>query len=56
VGVTSGASVPEELVAEVLDFLAACGFTDVTEITTADESLTFALPQDLRRDIKAANG
>jgi 4-hydroxy-3-methylbut-2-enyl diphosphate reductase len=56
VGVTSGASVPEELVAEVLDFLAARGFTDVTEITTADESLTFALPQDLRRDIKAANG
>jgi 4-hydroxy-3-methylbut-2-enyl diphosphate reductase len=56
VGVTSGASVPEDLVADVLDFLAARGFTDVTEITTADESLTFALPQDLRRDMKAAHG
>jgi 4-hydroxy-3-methylbut-2-enyl diphosphate reductase len=54
VGVTSGASVPEELVMEVLDHLAARGFGDVSEITTADERLTFSLPQELRRDMKAA--
>jgi 4-hydroxy-3-methylbut-2-enyl diphosphate reductase len=54
VGLTSGASVPEELIRQVLDWLAERGFTDVTEITTADERLAFALPQELRRDLKAA--
>ncbi|MEO3743811.1 4-hydroxy-3-methylbut-2-enyl diphosphate reductase [Plantactinospora sp. B5E13] len=54
VGLTSGASVPDELVREVLDHLAARGFTDVTEVTTADERLTFSLPQELKRDMKAA--
>ncbi|MEE6256983.1 4-hydroxy-3-methylbut-2-enyl diphosphate reductase [Plantactinospora sonchi] len=54
VGLTSGASVPDELVQEVLDHLAARGFTDVTEVTTADERLTFSLPQELKRDMKAA--
>ncbi|GAA2514986.1 4-hydroxy-3-methylbut-2-enyl diphosphate reductase [Pilimelia columellifera subsp. columellifera] len=56
VGLTSGASVPEDLVSEVLDHLAARGFTDVTEVTSATEKLTFALPQELRRDMKAAAG
>jgi len=54
VGLTSGASVPDDLVMEVLDHLAQHGFTDVTEVTTAEERLTFSLPQDLRRDLKAA--
>jgi 4-hydroxy-3-methylbut-2-enyl diphosphate reductase len=54
VGVTSGASVPDELVMEVLDFLAARGFGEVAEVTTADEKLTFSLPQELKRDMKAA--
>ncbi len=54
VGVTSGASVPEELVQGVLAYLAERGFGDVEEITTMDERLTFALPQELRRDMKAA--
>ena len=54
VGVTSGASVPDELVMEVLDFLAQHGFNDVAEITTADEKLTFSLPQELKRDMRAA--
>ncbi len=54
VGLTSGASVPEELVQEVLVHLAARGFTDVEEVVTADERLTFSLPQELKRDMRAA--
>jgi 4-hydroxy-3-methylbut-2-enyl diphosphate reductase len=54
VGLTSGASVPDELVMEVLDLLATRGFGEVAEVTTADEKLTFSLPQELKRDMKAA--
>jgi len=54
VGVTSGASVPDELVMDVLDFLAGRGFDDVAEFTTAEEKLTFSLPQELKRDMRAA--
>src|SRR3954469_19661845 len=55
VGVTSGASVPEDLVSGVLDWLAARGFGDVTEVEPAKESLLFALPPELRRDLRAAS-
>jgi 4-hydroxy-3-methylbut-2-enyl diphosphate reductase len=54
VGLTSGASVPDELVIRVLDHLAARGYTEVAEVSTVDEKLTFALPQELKRDLKAA--
>jgi len=54
VGLTSGASVPELLVNEVLTWLAGLGFDDVDEVETAEETLIFALPPELRRDIKAA--
>ena len=54
VGVTSGASVPEILVREVLGWLAERGFGDVEEVVTAEEDLLFSLPKELRRDIKAA--
>jgi len=55
VGLTSGASVPEDLVAEVLGVLSGLGFADVEEIVTADERLTFSLPQELKRDMRAAS-
>lgn len=53
VGLTSGASVPEILVNDVLAWLAEQGFGDVDEVTTTVEKLTFALPPELRRDMKA---
>ncbi len=53
IGVTSGASVPESLVHEVLGWLAGHGFADVEEVTSAEEHLTFALPPELRRDLRA---
>ena len=54
VGVTSGASVPELLVKDVLAWLAERDFTDVEEVSTQEEHLVFALPPELRRDSKAA--
>src|SRR5580698_6644602 len=49
VGVTSGASVPEELVAGVLTRLAEAGFSDVEEIEVVPERMVFALPHELRK-------
>ncbi len=54
VGVTSGASVPEVLVREVLERLAGVGFGEVAEVKTATEDLMFSLPRELRADLKAA--
>lgn len=54
IGLTSGASVPEILVNGVLTWLAERGYTDVEEVETIEEHLIFALPPELRRDIKAA--
>ncbi|RYV50485.1 4-hydroxy-3-methylbut-2-enyl diphosphate reductase [Pengzhenrongella frigida] len=54
VGVTSGASVPEILVRDVLALLASFGFEDVEEVRTATEDLMFSLPKELRSDLKAA--
>ena len=54
VGVTSGASVPEVLVRDVLSYLAGRGYGDVQEVVSAEESLLFSLPNQLRRDLKAA--
>lgn len=48
VGVTSGASVPEVLVRGVLERLAECGYDIVQPVTTANETLVFALPRELR--------
>ncbi len=54
VGVTSGASVPDGLVQELLGLLADYGFASVEEVVTAEEDLMFSLPRELRKDLKAA--
>jgi 4-hydroxy-3-methylbut-2-enyl diphosphate reductase len=54
VGVSSGASVPEILVREVVQWLAEHGFGELEEVDHIPERLTFALPQELRRDLRAA--
>ena len=54
VGLTSGASVPDDLVMQVLDHLAERGFGEVAEVTTATEKLVFSLPQELKRDMRTA--
>ncbi|MFJ2175376.1 4-hydroxy-3-methylbut-2-enyl diphosphate reductase [Streptomyces sp. NPDC087851] len=52
VGLTSGASAPDVLVDGVLQWLAERGYADVSTVTTADESITFALPHELRRNLR----
>ncbi|MEJ7741445.1 MAG: 4-hydroxy-3-methylbut-2-enyl diphosphate reductase [Nocardioidaceae bacterium] len=54
VGVTSGASVPEDLVDGVLSYLSERGFPAAKAVHTAEESLIFALPPELRKDLRAA--
>ncbi|HEY4225439.1 MAG TPA: 4-hydroxy-3-methylbut-2-enyl diphosphate reductase [Pseudolysinimonas sp.] len=56
IGVTSGASVPEVLVQEVLADLADAGYGTVQEVTTAEEDLMFSLPKELRGDDRALGG
>jgi 4-hydroxy-3-methylbut-2-enyl diphosphate reductase len=48
VGVTSGASVPEELVDGVLAKLAGLGFDEVEEVEAVKERMSFQLPRELR--------
>jgi 4-hydroxy-3-methylbut-2-enyl diphosphate reductase len=55
VGVTSGASVPEILVRDLLAWLAERGYGDVEEVTATKETLLFSLPPELRKDIKSAS-
>jgi 4-hydroxy-3-methylbut-2-enyl diphosphate reductase len=55
VGLTSGASVPEELVEGVLAWLSARGFGEVEEVVEAKESIIFSLPSELRRDLRTAS-
>ena len=56
VGVTSGASVPDALVQGVLDHLQANGFPAAVEERLTEENLTFALPPELRKDLKQRTG
>jgi len=54
VGVSSGASVPEELVEEVVASVATRGYGDLQTVTTAEEDIQFSLPKELRKDLKQA--
>jgi 4-hydroxy-3-methylbut-2-enyl diphosphate reductase len=54
VGITSGASAPEELVAELVDMFRDRGTTDVSELNAIDESVRFMLPKQIRVEIEAA--
>ena len=54
IGVTSGASVPEILVNDLLKYLDEHGYGDVEEVRSSEETLLFALPKELRADLKAA--
>ena len=54
IGVSSGASVPEILVQDLLKDLARRGYSDIETITAMEEHLLFAIPPELRKDIKAA--
>lgn len=54
IGVSSGASVPELLVKDLLTWLAERGFGDVETVTAMEEHLMFAIPQELRKELKAA--
>jgi len=54
IGLTSGASVPEILVDDVLTWLAERGYGDVETVTAIQESLLFSLPAELRKDLKAS--
>ena len=54
IGVTSGASVPEILVDDLLKHLSSSGYADVQEVRASEETLLFALPKELRADLKSA--
>jgi 4-hydroxy-3-methylbut-2-enyl diphosphate reductase len=54
IGVSSGASVPEILVQDLLNWLAERGYTDVKTVTAIEEHLLFSIPQELRKDLKSA--
>jgi 4-hydroxy-3-methylbut-2-enyl diphosphate reductase len=54
IGVSSGASVPEELVEEVLEYISKRDFGNVEVVQTAEEDVQFSLPAELRKELKAA--
>jgi 4-hydroxy-3-methylbut-2-en-1-yl diphosphate reductase len=54
VGITSGASAPEELVERLVDFFRERGTDDVSELKTVDEDVRFMLPKRIRQELAAA--
>ncbi len=53
VGITSGASAPEELVAELVEFFLDRGAGDVSELRAIDEDVRFMLPKEIRTELAA---
>ncbi len=56
VGITSGASAPEELVTALVDFFRERGAEEVSELRTVDEDVRFMLPKEIRAELAAATG
>lgn len=56
IGVTAGASAPEELVQQVIEHLKCCGATDVNEVAGAVETVSFSIPKPLRRAERPSGG
>jgi 4-hydroxy-3-methylbut-2-en-1-yl diphosphate reductase len=56
VGITSGASAPEELVQRLVDFFLARGTSDVQELEVVQEDVRFMLPKAIRQEVAAAPG
>jgi 4-hydroxy-3-methylbut-2-en-1-yl diphosphate reductase len=54
VGITSGASAPEKLVARVCDWFRARGVADIEPYRIVEEDVTFRLPVELRRELELA--
>jgi 4-hydroxy-3-methylbut-2-enyl diphosphate reductase len=53
VGITSGASAPEELVERLVEFFRERGATEVSELKTVEEDVRFMLPNDIRRALSS---
>jgi 4-hydroxy-3-methylbut-2-enyl diphosphate reductase len=53
VGITSGASAPEELVAELVEYFRERGADDVSELRAVDEDVRFMLPKKIRTELAA---
>ena len=54
VGITSGASAPEKLVARVCDWFRERGVSDIESYRLVEEDVTFRLPVELRRELELA--
>jgi 4-hydroxy-3-methylbut-2-enyl diphosphate reductase len=55
VGITSGASAPEQLVQRLVDFFRARGTTDVRELEVVKEDVRFMLPKVIRQALATAS-
>ena len=55
VGITSGASAPEELVQRLVEFFRARGAEEVAELEVTEEDVRFMLPKDIRELLSARN-
>jgi 4-hydroxy-3-methylbut-2-enyl diphosphate reductase len=53
VGITSGASAPEELVQRLIEFFRARGAQEVAELEVTEEDVRFMLPKDIRQLLTA---
>jgi 4-hydroxy-3-methylbut-2-en-1-yl diphosphate reductase len=55
VGISSGASAPENLVSELLDYFRARGVSDISEVDVIREDVRFMLPKPVREFVASGN-